>query len=388
MAEDRPEDIEPTADSGRAKRAPPTIDLEASEISGETQNAGVDAPPEHAPHEQSVPRPSRAPVFTAIIAAIFGAGAAALVIAAAWIAGWPGEPAPPAVPAAPQLSSAALDDLAARVAGVESKIKAPATPAAPASDPAAAARADALEKSLAALRSEIAGQRAQSEKLAAALNEVTSAPRETPAPVDLSAIDERLAQIERTTRAQNAAIAQDNAKPADDVPLRRIVAAALLDVLVRSGDPYPAELAAAKALAANPDALKPLDGFAASGVPGTAALSRELLTLVPKLSPATPDNTTTGAGLVDRLQAGAAKLVRIERTDTVGTDRGAIVARITAAGLRNNIAEARRELNTLAPADRGAAQAWLDKADARDAALATSRQFAAEAMAALAKPAQ
>jgi hypothetical protein len=383
MVEDKPEDTGPTVDSGRAKRAPPTIELEASEISGETQSAGADVPP-----RQSSPRPAGASISAAIIAAVAGAGAAALVIAVAWFAGWPGEPVPPAAPAAPQVNSAALDDLAARVAGVESKIKAPATPATPASDPAAAARADALEKSLAALRAEIAGQRAQSEKLAAAMNEITSAPRETSPPVDLSAINERLAQIERATRAQTAAIAQENAKPADDVPLRRIVAAALLDVLVRVGDPYPAAMAAAKALATNPDALKPLDGFAASGVPSNAALSRELLTLVPKLSPPAPDNATTGAGLVDRLQAGAAKLVRIERTDTVGTDRGAIVARVTAAGLRNDIAEARRELNTLASVDRAAAQAWLDKCDARDAALATSRQFAAEAMAALAKPAQ
>jgi hypothetical protein len=383
MVEDKPEDTGPTVDSGRAKRAPPTIELEASEISGETQSAGADVPP-----RQSSPRPAGASISAAIIAAVAGAGAAALVIAVAWFAGWPGEPVPPAAPAAPQVNSAALDDLAARVAGVESKIKAPATPATPASDPAAAARAGALEKSLAALRAEIAGQRAQSEKLAAAMNEITSAPRETSPPVDLSAINERLAQIERATRAQTAAIAQENAKPADDVPLRRIVAAALLDVLVRVGDPYPAAMAAAKALATNPDALKPLDGFAASGVPSNAALSRELLTLVPKLSPPAPDNATTGAGLVDRLQAGAAKLVRIERTDTVGTDRGAIVARVTAAGLRNDIAEARRELNTLASVDRAAAQAWLDKCDARDAALATSRQFAAEAMAALAKPAQ
>ena len=164
------------------------------------------------------------------------------------------------------------------------------------------------------------------------------------------------------------------------------MAAALLDVLVRIGDPYPAALAAAKALAPNPDALKPLEGFAASGVPSAASLSRELLTLVPKLSPPAPENSTTGTGIVDRLQAGAAKLVRIERTDAVGSDRGAVVARVTAAALRNDFAEARRELKTLAPADRAAAQAWLDKADARDAALAASRQFAADAMAALAKP--
>jgi hypothetical protein len=166
------------------------------------------------------------------------------------------------------------------------------------------------------------------------------------------------------------------------------VAAALLDVLVRVGDPYPVALTAAKSLSDNADALKPLERFAASGVPNVNALSRELLTLVPKLSPPAPDDATTGAGLVGRLEAGASKLVRIQRTDTVGTDRGAIVARVTAAALRNDMAEARRELNTLTPADRAAAQAWLDKAGARDAALAASRQFAADAMAALAKPGQ
>ena len=79
--------------------------------------------------------------------------------------------------------------------------------------------------------------------------------------------------------------------------------------------------------------------------------------------------------------------MRIERTDGVGNDRGAVVARVTAAALRNEYAEARRELKTLEPADRAAAQAWIDKADARDAALAASRKFAADAMATLANPA-
>jgi hypothetical protein len=180
-----------------------------------------------------------------------------------------------------------------------------------------------------------------------------------------------------------------DAKPADDMPLRRVVAAALLDVLVRVGDPYPAALSVAKALAPNPDALKPLDQFADKGVPNANKLSTELLALVPKLQPvAQQGNATTGTGIVERLQAGAAKLVKIERTDTAGNDRGAVVARITAAALRNDSNEARRELKTLEPADRAAAQGWLEKADARDAALAASRQFAADAMAVLAKPAQ
>jgi len=383
MADDTPEDITPPPESGRAKRPPPTIDLEASEVTSETQGAGEAAGAEPQP-EPSSPQRSRSAFSSALIAAVTGALAAALVIAAATLAGWPGEAVAPTAPAAPQVSSADIDALAARVASVESKA---GKPAATAPDPAAAARIEALEKSLASLRGELAATRSQSEKLAADLDSVKSAPRETAAPVDLSGINDRLAQIERTNRAQTSEIAQENAKPADDVPLRRIVAAALLDVLVRSGDPYPAALSAAKSLAPDPDALKPLDGFAASGVPSAAVLSRELLTLVPKLQPPVPENAATGTGLVARLQAGASKLVRIERTDAVGNDRGNVVARITAAALHNDSSEARRELNTLSPADRAAAQGWIDKADARDAALAASRQFAAEAMSALAKPA-
>lgn len=381
MVDDRPEATGPSPDSGRIRREPPTIDLEATEVSAETKNAAP--PPGAEPEKPSSPRPAASLSSAALISAISGASAAALVLGAAWFAGWPATPAPAP---APQINSAAIDDLAARLASVEVRVSKP--PAAAAPDPAAAARAEALEKSLATLRGELATQRAQSDKLAAAISDVKSAPREAAPAPDLSAINDRIAQVERAARAQSAEITRESARPADDVPLRRIVAAALLDVLVRTGDPYPAAMAAAKALAPAPDALKPLEGFAASGVPSANSLSRELLTLVPKLSPPAPDNSTTGTGIVDRLQAGAAKLVRIERSDAVGNDRGAVVARVTAAALRNDFAEARRELKTLAPADRAAAQAWLDKADARDAALAASRQFAADAMATLAKPAQ
>ena len=306
--------------------------------------------------------------------------------------GWPAIQ-PASAPPALQLN-AAVDGLTARIAGLESKAGNPVA------DPAAAARAEAVEKSVATLRSELTALRAQGDKLASAVNDVKSAPRgDGAASPDASRIDERIAKIESQMLAQSAAIAQqgskiaDNsaadAKPADDMPLRRVVAAAVLDVLVRVGDPYPAALSAAKALAPDPAALKPLDQFADKGVPSAGRLSTELLALVPKLLPsAQPDNATTGSGIVERLQAGAAKLVKIERTDTVGSDRGAVVARITAAALRNDFNEARRELKTLEPADRAAAQGWLERADARDAALAASRQFAADAMAVLAKPAQ
>jgi hypothetical protein len=419
MVDDRSEDKGSVPASGRPKRAGPTIDLEATVVSDEAKGA-AETPSAPTPEAEAAPTPEVAPVSSAeeqpaetvspavapsaskpvsapvspwIVAPLSGAVAAALVIGVGWMLGWP--PIQPAsAPPAPQLT-ATVDGLTARIVGLESK----AGKVVP--DPAATARADTLEKSVAALRSDLAAARAQNEKLAAALDEVKAAPRgDGAASPDLAAFSERLAKAESQMRAQGAEIAQQGskladskppeAKPADDMPLRRMVAATLLDVLVRTGDSFPTALATAKSLAPNPDALKPLDQFAEKGVPNANRLSTELLALVPKLSPpaAQQDPATTGSGIVERLQAGAARLVKIERTDTAGTDRGAVVARVTAAAVRNDFNEARRELKTLPPEDRAAAQAWLEKADARDAALAASRQFATDAMAALGKPAQ
>ncbi len=373
-------------DSSRPKREPPTIDLDASEVSGETRAAAeakAEARAEAASEPEQTAAPSK-PISPWVIAPFSGAVAAALVIAVGWMLGWPPVQAPPA---APQVTANAFDDLGKRVAGLEAKTS---KPAAPVSDPAAAARIDTLDKSLAALRSDIANQRTQADKLASAINDLKSAPRDAAGNVDLSAITGRIVELERKAQAQGEAREGEKAaeaKPADDMALRRVVAAALLDVAVRHGDPYVETLKVAKSLSADPDKLKALDPFAEKGVPSPPQLNRELLTLVPKLSPSA-EAGTTGTSIVDRLQAGAAKLVRVERTDTTGNDRSAIVARLTAAALRNDFAEARRDLAELAPADRAPAQAWLDKSAARDAALAASRQFADDAMASLAKAGQ
>jgi hypothetical protein len=370
-------------DNSRPKREPPTIDLEASEVSGETRAAAEarsEAHAEAAEPEQAAVMPSK-PISPWVIAPFSGAVAAALVIAVGWMLGWPKVEAPPA---APQVTAGAFDELGKRVAGLEAKTSKPA------SDPAALARIDALEKSSAGLRSDVANQRAQSDKLASAINDLKSAPRDSAGNVDLSALTGRIVELERKAQAQGEARESEKAaeaKPADDMALRRVVAAALLDVAVRHGDPYVEALKAAKSLSADPDKLKPLEPFAEKGVPSPQQLNRELLTLVSKLSPSA-DTSTTGTSIVDRLQAGAAKLVRVERTDTTGSDRGAIVARVTAAALRNDFGEARRDLAELSPADRAPGQAWLDKAAARDAALAASRQFADDAMASLTRVGQ
>jgi hypothetical protein len=398
MADDRPidkpeeglEDVGPT-DSGRPRRAPPTIDLEATEISSETRKADSDAAPEPAPEtvgaesataepasEQSSSDKPAVPISAIspwVIAPVSGAVAAALVIGIGWMLGWP----PVQSPATPQVTAATVDALTSRVAGVEAKV------AKPAADPATVARIAMLEKSQASLRDELAAARAQSEKLAAQLGSVKSAPGAAAPAIDLSAITERLDAVERATRNENAEIAKQKL---DDAPLRRVVVASLLDLSVRQGEPFAATLSAAKTLAPDAAALKSLEGFADKGVPTPASLSRELLTLVPKLTPSVAENEAAGTSLVDRLKTGAANLVHLERIDGTGTDRNAVVARVTAAALRNDSSEARRELKTLPAADRAAVQSWIDKADARDAALAASRQFATDAMAALAKPTQ
>jgi hypothetical protein len=390
--EDRPDDPAPSPEAGRPRRAPPTIDLEASEVTEKTEG-GASQPSGQADHDARPPHDAKsrfawlstAAISPHLIPAATGAVAAVLVIAAAWAIGWPGEGAQPIARA--EIDAGAIEQLSSRITEIEGRATKPPLPA---SDPAQSAKLDVLEKTLASLRSEVAGSRARSEKLASDLDAVKAAPRASAASTDapdLGGIEERLAQVERATRAESDRSAQAATKPADDTALRRLVVASMLDISVRQGEPFAEALAAAKALAPDPLVLKPLEDFAPSGVPNPAALSRELLTLVPKLSPPAPENSTTGTGIVDRLKSGAAKLVRIERTDVVGNDRSAIVARVTAAALRNDAVEARRELNSLAPADRAAAQGWLDKAAVRDAALAASHHFVAEAMAALAKPA-
>ncbi|ABE61454.1 conserved hypothetical protein [Nitrobacter hamburgensis X14] len=370
--------------------------LEANRISGTADDAGSGDASAAADDRQAVgeqPAPPRAPsrALSAVIAAVTGAVAAGLVVGGAWLADWPpsSSSAPSAAPQA-QVSMAEFGALSNRVASVESKAS---RPAAPVPDPAVAARIDALGKSVVSLRGELATVRGQSDKLAAALKDGAAVPHEADQTSDLAAISARLAQVEhqveQTTQTLTAEATKHDAAPADDVPLRRAVAATLLNVSVRHGQPYGDLLAASKALVADPDTLKPLEVFADSGVPSATVLCRELLAIVPKLAPApAPVMATTGSTIVDRLQEGAARLVRIERIDASPADStGAVVARITASARQNDVAAARAELNALPPADRTTAEPWIAKADAYDAALAASRQFAADAMAALTKPA-
>src|SRR3954463_3531739 len=109
MVDDKPEQTGP---SDPPRRAPPTLDLEAIEISDETSKLEA----ADAGEKPAEPRASSraAMLSSALVAAVVGTTAALLVV---WWAGWPGKPPPP--PA--KVDNAAVDALAARVAKVESR---------------------------------------------------------------------------------------------------------------------------------------------------------------------------------------------------------------------------------------------------------------------------
>lgn len=395
MVDDQHDAPATTPDTGRPKRTPPTIDLEATEISRKetdqpeaSTNSAEDASPTEDTREEpardstetpAAPTPPPPRTATAVMAALVGALAACGVIGAAVWAGWPHSP-PPVVTPAPD--TAQIGSLTKRLANLEAR-PAP-SPGAP--DAKITARLDALEKSATALRADLDALRAQQQQIATAINDIKTAPREAAAAPDLSPITGRIDQLESATRALSADAAKQRAAPADDKALRRIVAVTLLDRLVRQGDSYAAALTAAAPLVSQPDTLKPLEQFAASGVPSANTLSKELLTQIAATAPAAP-KSVDGAGILDRLQAGAERLVRIRRTDApAGEGRSDIVNRAAAAARRDEIAAARRELMTLSNTDRAPFQAWIALVDARDAALAASRQLATDAVAALGKP--
>ena len=293
--------------------------------------------------------------------------------------------------------SAALEALALRITNLEAQPK--SAPQGGAPDPAVAGRIDALEKTVASLRDDLTALRGQSDQLAATVKELQAsaasegtrsstngAEADKAAAQDntsaaLAAIDSRLGALETAAKAETE-------KPApaatDDSALRRAVAATLLDLAVTQGQPFQALLKAAAPLAPDAAALKPLDRFAATGVPSARELGQDLIDELPKLL---PDKTNANASFIDRFTANAERLVKIQRSDAVeGIDRTAIIGRLTAAGKQGDIAAALKELKALAPGDRAPVQSWIDKAEARDQALAASHQFATAALGALQKP--
>jgi hypothetical protein len=301
------------------------------------------------------------------------------------------QPAPPAA-----ADTRALDDMAGRIAKLEAA--GAAAPSA-AGDAALANRLAGLEGEVKALADTIGAlgrrsdeaaaaareARARAEAAATALAALTQKVADAPtlARKELEGFDQRVATLERNDQALAAELAKRPAESSDRA-VRLALAARALATAVERGQPFAAELAAAKALGADPKALAPLEPFAASGVPSADALGRELLALAPSLRPAAPPPPREG--FLQRLQVNAERLVRVNpAAEVAGDDAGAVVARIEAKAARGDVAGALAELMKLPPDARAAAEPWIAKARARTAALDASRGLAAASLAGLGK---
>lgn len=389
MDDDKPGDhideTSPLPPGGNRNRPGPTIELKATDVSdaGAAPQTGSAAGGETSsrwrPRLERVSGLFSSFVSSLLVPAITGAAVAALVAGGiVFFAGRSGDTSSSPAPA-----SASMEALNARIAALESKGGGSGQMSFSQwadTNPALAAKFNAIDEALAALRDKARKLREQNEATVASIDAVKSAIPEPVAAPDLSGIEERLAKLERATVALNAdaPAARAVAMPADPT-VPRVAAAALLDQIVHRGEPFEAALGNVRKFG-DTGALKPLEPFAATGVPSANALSGELLALLPQLQPNDDAAPATGS-ILQRLQQSASRLVRIRRADDAQT--GDVLSRVQDAAQREDIAEARRLLLLLPDTQRAKAQQWIDRADARDAALAASSRYAQDAMSVL-----
>lgn len=379
---------EPPSGDQRRRRPPTVIDVAATEVESgpATATPGQEGNEKQAGSATAEPPPRERPsaVGRGLLlagSAVAGAVGALAVFGLLWLNGSLSQPQPPTdlgpklaalekqmqvlagrpVPAPPDTKP--LDELSARVSKIESAQSAPRP--APAADPALLNRLGAAEQSTKSLADQIASLGRRGDAIEAALRGAQSR---------LEQISASIAQLSAAERA--AATGSDRAA-------RLALAVSSLRTAVEHGDPFMAELAAVKPFTSNASAVAALEPFAANGVPSDAALAKELTALLAPLQREASTPRREG-GFLERLQANAEHLVRVRPVgDAPGDSRPAILARLAQRAADGNVAGARAELAKLSPEERAPFAPWIAKVDARDQAIAASRQLAADAIAAL-----
>jgi hypothetical protein len=293
---------------------------------------------------------------------------------------------------APSQAQSQTPDLSARLDKIERAIEAQRT------EPALGNRIGGVEAQAKSLGNDVAALQRRLDEIAAsgqsaakqadtALNAAEAAKSASEAANktevqrgDLDAVASRIMALESAVKGLAAATA-----PVDRAA-RFTIAAEALRAAVERGTPYQAELAALGALGVDQKATAPLEPFAASGVPSTAALAHELDALTPALQQASEPGSGD-ATFLGRLKANAEKLVRVTPAGApAGNDPAAVLARIRFDAAHGDIAAALAAIDALPDSAKSLAAAWRKKAAACEAALAASRQIASDALTALAKP--
>lgn len=380
-------------------------------------------PPERVASEQAPP-PAHggANWFSALVAGLAGGIVVAIVLGALWYSGMlpAGTPQPtdtsaqiaalqkqiqdlqnrPASTSAPAIDTKAIDAINSRVAKIENTLASlPKGNADVAQRLAAAENAmkslglalTALNKRSDDTAANAAQARAQAEAaekavtdLRGSVQSVEKSASTAVAPAELDALQQRIAALEQSAKSAREEIAKTAAA---EKAARLALSATALRNAVTSGAPFQAELKQAKSLGADDKTLAALAPFAATGVPSAAALAQELRGLIPAMLKVSGAQAPQTGGFLERLQANASKLVRIQPVDApAGDDPSNVLARIEIAAAHADIAAALADLAKLPEPARAPALDWIKKANARQAALAAARDFAADSARSLSQP--
>jgi len=405
----------------KSSRRPPTIELAATELDGAADKPA--AGESGAGSAATAGRPgSRLPSH--IASALAGAALMAAAAAAVWffgvipsreatpVAAMPSQasvPPPVAAPNPPANSATGstsgspaaappAPDLAARLDKIERAVEAQGT------DPALggrlaelAAQSKALGDNIAAITrrvdeiaaaSQSAGKQADTalNAAAAARSATEAASKDQVHREDIDSLAKRTIALESAVNGLAAATAPLASSGASDRTARLTIAAEALRAAVERGAPYQAELNAVQALGVDQKAVAALEAFAASGVPSTTALARELESLVPALQYAS-EPRSGDTSFLERLRSNAQKVVRVTPLNAPpGNDPQAVLDRIRLDAAHADIGAALAEINALPEAAKSLAADWRKKVAAREATLAASRKIAADALASLAQP--
>jgi hypothetical protein len=405
--------------SSPPRRRPPTIDLTATEIEtekpadGRSGTADAESARPQGASDRGAERTSAGRILPAAVGTLVGALAVAAIGFGLWSAGI--VPSRTGMPAA---TDHAANTISAQLDKIEAELQSQPTDTGLVSRLAALeAQTKTLNDSLAAINRRIddiavaaqsarehadaaaatanratqdasaasAAANSATQKASAASEAAKGATQNSVQQSDLDALASRVAALESAIKVLSASTAQKTVST-DDHAARAAAAAAALRAAVERGAPYKSELAAAKSLGADQNAVAALAPFAEGGVPTDAGLAHELSQFIPSLQPP-PTTPPGGASLLGRLESNAKSLVRITPVNRPASDDpSSVVARLDADAAHADIAAALDDLGHLPESAKTRAAAWVQKVNARNAALAASRKIAADAFAALGSP--
>jgi hypothetical protein len=349
------------------RRRPPTIDLTATEIESERPAAEAGVGESAGPDESNNPPRQRAVWEFArphAIGAAVGALVMAVILVGLWFAG-----VFPTTSGAPSETNSSASGISTQLDKIQAELQAqPPQQALAARLTAVEAQTKALGGSLAAVNTRI--------------DDIAVAAKGSVQHSDLDALTGRIAALEDSVKALSDTIAHRPAS-ADDRAARAAVAAEALRAVLERGAPYQAELAAAKSFGADQNTVTALEPFAADGLPSTPELAHELSQLTPALLQASGAAAKNGS-FIQRLEQSAKNLVRVTPIDAPPSNEpSAIVAKLNADAENADIADAVTQIARLPQPAQTLAEPWVQKVNARNAAIAASRRIAADALAAL-----